>query len=304
MKSTKNKSILLSTPTYRGKDYCFPDYLEGVMNLEVPAGYDVDFLIVENDIDRNNIEYYLKLADRLEGTGITLSRCMAGGNEFRGHVRLTLLYNYIRGYLLYFGYDYLFNVESDMILQPDTLVKLVDTFEKANSLKSRLKRFGRKCGAVTAVTSYPPDKNVPTAGGNTMVGNSFKEGEHRIFHDRQFMSMLCNGKVGWITVDVPMTRATGFAPQWTCFNPADIGKLIRQKKFPVITTAGLGCIFIDSRVFKNLFFRINSIYDWSCDLYFVPDIKKRGYDTILDPRVWPKHNWSDIGGDPAKASWQ
>jgi hypothetical protein len=304
MKAKPTKSILISTPTYRGKDYCWKEYIDGILNLDVPEGYSVDTLIVENDVDRNAIDYYVTLADRLEGTGITLSRCMAGGNEFRGHVRLTLLYNYIRGYLLYFGYDYLFNVESDMVLKPDTLTTLVKTMEEANTLKARLKRHGRKCGAVTAVTSYPPNKDQPNAGGNTMIGTMFKEGEHRVFHNKQFMSMLVNGKVGWITVDVPMLRATGFSPQWVCYTPADIGRLIRAKKFPVIKTAGLGCILIDSKVFKDLYFRVNSIYDWSCDLYFVPDIKKKGYDTIVDPRVWPKHLYSDIQGDPAKASWQ
>ncbi|VVB53415.1 Uncharacterised protein [uncultured archaeon] len=305
----KSKSILVSTPTHKLKDYCWEDFLNGILDQEIPDGYSVDFLIADNTIDLLDVEYYVKLADRLKGTGIVVTH-FGFDNRFSPTIRLTAIYNYIRGYWKAMNHDMLLIVESDVILEkPDYIKKLVETYESENKWWKRL--FGKAVGAVTGVTDYTTKKLTKEAidklecegilyldagtpkDQDTMIMKELSVDLMKPQDDFQLMPMVLDGKTGWIPVRVPHWRAGGSSVTYRAYHQSEMR--FYQKKGAPFEVAGcpLGCILIDGKALNKTTFRFVPGMDNACDVFFAYDIIKAGYKIICDPRVWPEHRHSD-----------
>lgn len=108
--------ILVGITTYKGKDYIIDDCYEAIRNLDYPSDR-IDVLIVDNTDD--NARY----AHQLERRGLRRVAWTPRGKNSR--VALTKSQNFIRRKVLGGDYDYLFFVESDLIIPKNHLKKLV-----------------------------------------------------------------------------------------------------------------------------------------------------------------------------------
>lgn len=120
-------NILIGTPIHECKDYAMERWLENVSKLEYPA----DFLMVDNS---PGLEYVEKVKGYCAKYGITSYNIehleinqAQGADERVGRSR-----EIIRQEILSKKYDAWFSWESDQIIPPNTLDRLVQLMEKGN----------------------------------------------------------------------------------------------------------------------------------------------------------------------------
>jgi len=122
--------VLIATPTYYGKEYCIGAYVNSLNNLNA-EGCDVEFLCIETrkkkspTVDKALDEIkYKKTIIRLYSKTIQLSS------------RQILAYSYDIIFITADAehFDYLFVVESDVIIPQDALQKLISTSKKYNCI--------------------------------------------------------------------------------------------------------------------------------------------------------------------------
>ncbi|MEM4263448.1 MAG: hypothetical protein QW666_00950 [Candidatus Woesearchaeota archaeon] len=107
-----NPKILIGCPTWEGKKYCLKEYAEAIKKLD----YDnFDVLIVDNSKD----DSYL---NEIKKAGFN---AVKGPWHEKARDRIIESRNLIKEYALKNGYDYFFSLEQDVIVQPDTLKKLL-----------------------------------------------------------------------------------------------------------------------------------------------------------------------------------
>lgn len=109
--------ILIASPTFEGKDYCFQRYYDSVKALTYP---NFDLFLVDNS---KTAEY----SERLRSIGIDVAK-----TPQRERVRDSIVEgrNLIRQKVLDEGYDYLFSLEQDVLPPPDAIERLLSHGEK------------------------------------------------------------------------------------------------------------------------------------------------------------------------------
>jgi hypothetical protein len=110
--------ILVATPTYEGKNYCLPQFIDNVSKFTYPKSR-WDFMIFDNSSSPNNAEYINKTYGvkvhwkDYEGCGII--------------EKLALTHEAIRLHAINNHYDYLLHLESDVFPQEDVIEQLLWT---------------------------------------------------------------------------------------------------------------------------------------------------------------------------------
>lgn len=112
----KLPKILIFTPIYDAKDYCLTAFLNKVKEIKYP---NKDHIFIDNSKD---ISYYRKLKIRLEPMGISVYHIQRGNNSREALARAQ---NFARNKMLEGNYDYLFSLESDIMIEPNTIEKLL-----------------------------------------------------------------------------------------------------------------------------------------------------------------------------------
>jgi GT2 family glycosyltransferase len=111
--------VLVGVTTYQAKDYIFDNCMKHIAQLDYPKNR-LDVVIVDNSKSPN---YFYKLMRRgYKG----LYRVERGANSREA---ITKAQNKIRKILLSSDYDYLLFIESDLLVPPDTLKRLL-SYEK------------------------------------------------------------------------------------------------------------------------------------------------------------------------------
>jgi len=106
--------ILIACPTYDGKKYALKEWVKALKKLEF-AKHKVDFLVV----DTSKNEDYKK---ELENCGLRVERINLEENPKDNVLNAR---NLIREICIKEDYDYLFSLEQDVIIEPNTLLRLL-----------------------------------------------------------------------------------------------------------------------------------------------------------------------------------
>jgi hypothetical protein len=110
--------ILVATPTYEGKNYCLPEFIDNVANFTYPKSR-YDFMIFDNSSTPKNAEYINKefgvKCHWKDYSGMTIIEKLAQTHEA------------IRVHAINNNYDYLLHLESDVFPPEDVLEQLLWT---------------------------------------------------------------------------------------------------------------------------------------------------------------------------------
>jgi GT2 family glycosyltransferase len=106
--------VLVFTVTYEGKDYCFKEFLEHAKKLTYK---NKRHIFIDNS---HNMHYYLKL----QSLGLEVYRTERGNNTREAIARSQ---NLARKIALDEGYDYILSLESDVMVCPDVIERLMGT---------------------------------------------------------------------------------------------------------------------------------------------------------------------------------
>lgn len=104
--------VLVGCPTYEGKAYILKQYALSVRAIDHD---DYDILLIDNSPDEG-------YGERIRDLGLPVQR-----GEWHENVkeRLVLARNMLRDHALEHGYDYFFSLEQDVIVDPQTLTRLL-----------------------------------------------------------------------------------------------------------------------------------------------------------------------------------
>ena len=110
--------ILVATPTYEGKNYCLPQFIDNVANFTYPKSR-YDFMIFDNSSTPKNAEYINKefgvKCHWKDYSGMTIIE------------KLALTHEAIRVHAINNHYDYILHLESDVFPPDDVLEQLLWT---------------------------------------------------------------------------------------------------------------------------------------------------------------------------------
>jgi len=110
------KKILVATPTYNGMEYCFEEFLEHLKNID---SEDFDILIMDNSRTKKFFRKIRKIPrikviyDETKRTKKIMDRLISSRNK-------------ILEYAIEKDYDYLLMMDSDVLVPPDILKKLLN----------------------------------------------------------------------------------------------------------------------------------------------------------------------------------
>jgi GT2 family glycosyltransferase len=125
----KNTSVLIAAPINQDRDI-LKKYLNSLQNIK--AEYlRIDFMFIDDNIDEQSSEILKKFSDKFNNVKIINSKkCFS--NNFKAHEwsagvvnKVTNFRNAILKEAREGGYDYLFTVDSDILLCPKTLLHLI-----------------------------------------------------------------------------------------------------------------------------------------------------------------------------------
>ena len=119
----RKPKVLIGVPTYAGKNYCLTEFIEGLWLLNTD-GFDVRVLIVDNTDDGGKNAKYIEELSGFTVHHLDCSRC-----EYVNQ-KLEWSHNYLREAALKMNADYLFHIESDLVLPPNALHELYVTNEQ------------------------------------------------------------------------------------------------------------------------------------------------------------------------------
>jgi hypothetical protein len=132
----RKPKVLIGVPTYAGKNYCLDEFIESLWLLN-KDGFSCHVLIVDNTDDGGaNAKYIHELS------GFETHHLDVTDAEYVNQ-RLERSHNFLRETALKSKADYLFHVESDLILPVNTLQLLYLTNERIVSAN-----YSLHCGAV------------------------------------------------------------------------------------------------------------------------------------------------------------
>jgi hypothetical protein len=110
--------VLIATPTYEGKNYCLPQFIQNVLNFTYPKSR-VDFMIFDNSATPDNAKMISKKygvnCHWKDYAGCTIIEKLAKTHEA---IRIHAINNH---------YDYLLHLESDVFPQEDCIEQLLWT---------------------------------------------------------------------------------------------------------------------------------------------------------------------------------
>lgn len=286
------KSILITVPTYKDKQYCQDEFFDALAVLEVPEDHTAEVLIVVNSADMiNDNEYLLEIERLLEKKKLDaviahVDMPYPHGNQ----TRLTWFYNVIRGICNVGNFDYDFNVESDIILKPNYLSKLVKEIEKPGR-----EDVGMMCG----VTEYEDDKYKDVTDKNVMIFKEVPLDELDVNHTRYPVPIINNGKSGWITIEAPIVTAKGQMPAVRGYRKPEMLEIAKRGEVFEVQGGVLGCSLIRGEALKKIYFRFNPHWMLHNDYVFNIDLRRQGWRIFCDSTVWPVHRsreWDNAGG--------
>jgi len=111
--------IALTTITYEGKHYAFHDWLCAIYALALPEGVKLDIIVADNS---KNKAYYQYLSQHKWG----FKKVIYSNPKNKTQVEvMAQSQNAVTDYAKLNSYDYIFNVEADIIVKPETLTKLL-----------------------------------------------------------------------------------------------------------------------------------------------------------------------------------
>jgi hypothetical protein len=305
----KKTTILIASPIFDGKDYCFDQWLDGILGLEVPDNVYVDCFLLENTTDLFNTEYFEKVLDKVKPYGDFFALSHVGlTKDMAVNRRLAHLYNYIRGYFLTMEYDYLFIVECDVVLSKYDLIKLWSIIRPKTFLE-RVRVFFKKRFVATGVTYYTPppltekakellskekdliciDDKFISGFGDTMMLKKLVLDETILKSYDEPLPIYIAGKSDWITIPTVPSKSYGQCPDYEAFKIDEVKKMSGVRK---IAGCPVGCLLLDKKVFTKpapLFFRFNSELALYNDWLFVMDLQRRGYEIWCDFDMKPLH---------------
>ncbi|VVB50478.1 Glycosyl transferase family 2 [uncultured archaeon] len=282
-----DKTILLSVLTYEGKKYCQKDFFERLFALEAPEGYRVDPLIVVNT-DNMIIhgEYYREICEYLKENHFPAIVSQTDlPYPYGNQTRLTYFYNVIRGVRNVARYDYVFNVESDVLLEPWHLKALVEVMEDHP-----------EAGMVGGVTEYEDVESGTGDNHGVMVYKKLPLDETALRHVKYPLPVVIGDRAGWVTIEVPVIREDGQITN--CYSYTH-GEMKKMKGARVVDGVVLGCTLIRGEILDEIPFRFNPHLRTHTDYTFNIDVRKAGWKIMVDPEVWPRHwskPWNTPGG--------
>ena len=109
------KKILVATPTYNGMEYCFEEFLEHLKNID---SEDFDILIMDN----SRTKKFFRKIRKIPRIKVIYDET----KEQRNMDRLISSRNKIIKYAIEKDYDYLLMMDSDVLVPPDILKKLLN----------------------------------------------------------------------------------------------------------------------------------------------------------------------------------
>ena len=286
------KSILITVPTYKDKQYCQDEFLDAVAALEIPADHTAELVIVVNtDNMVTDTSYMLEMEELLKKK--ELNAVIARVDmpyPYGNQTRLCWFYNVIRGLCNVGNYDYMFNIESDVIVQPWHLKKLIDEIEKP----------GREdVGMICGVTEYEDEGYEDVVDKNVMIFKEVPLDEMSVDHINYSVPIITNGQVGWIRVKAPVITAKGQMPNVRGYTKPEMLKLSEKGAVFEVQGGVLGCSLIRGEALKRIYFRYNTRWVFHNDYCFNIDLRREGWRVFCDSTVWPRHRsktWSSEGG--------
>lgn len=306
-----DKSLLIGIPTYDGKKYCQEEFFECLFNLEIPDGYDVDILVMENNSNVMDTHYMAELNDFFRAKGYdNISVGHVGvADKYNLQQRLAIVYNFIRGYFNYFEFDRMLALESDMMIGKHHLVKLNEEMEK-------LLEEGINVGKIDAISEYPKKEISPTdqeelerdgifvAGReftnieyNTMIYKKLSLDETNLAHAEEPLPLLIGPKGGYLNVKVPAMNKYGYLIEHVPYSHEEMIDFALSKAILEVEGAPLGCSLIRKEVIQKIPFRYSALLGVFNDVVFNIDLRRAGYRIFVDCSIWPEHKalpWSDM----------
>ena len=119
--------ILIGTPIHQIKDYCMERWLENVAKLRLE--YPTDFLMVDNSPGLDYVEKVKGYCAKYRINNYKIEHLEIGEQQGRDE-KIARSREIIRQEILANDYDAWFSWESDQIIPPDTLGKLVKIMEE------------------------------------------------------------------------------------------------------------------------------------------------------------------------------
>ena len=110
--------ILVATPTYEGKNYCLPQFIDNVASFTYPKSR-FDFVIFDNSATPKNAEYINK------EFGVKVQWKDYSGTTIIE--KLAMTHEAIRTYAINNHYDFILHLESDVFPQEDVIEQLLWT---------------------------------------------------------------------------------------------------------------------------------------------------------------------------------
>jgi len=244
----KDAKILIGTPTRVIKKYCLKEFTEGLKWLEKPTFTGIFWLDNSSDY-----RYMYDLRKDIE--------CIKAPIRILSHTpykpsatqrkRITDAYNACRDEVLDVGYDYLFSLESDVVLRLNGLRKLFDANKDVTSgwykysMRDILGRYN----------SYNLAWRLPTM-------NEFPENEFSYYF-------------------------TSTGKSHSKVNITD--EELKGKGIVKVDYVALGCCLISRKVLEEVKFRWKSGWCDNCDLFFSNDARKKGFDLYVHGGVKAVH---------------
>lgn len=114
----KAPKVLIFTITYKGKDYCFNEFIARANTINYP---NKKHIIIDNTAD-DGLQYYKTLKKRLRNKDYHVYHVERGNNSREA---LSRSQNFARKIALDEGYDYMLSLESDIMCTPDVVQKLM-----------------------------------------------------------------------------------------------------------------------------------------------------------------------------------
>lgn len=159
--------VLVFTITYEGKDYILKEFLDAINKINYPKDK-YRHIIIDNS---KGLKYYNKLKD----LGLDVYHVQRGNHTREALARSQ---NFARKIMLEGDYDYALSLESDLLIKPDSLIKLLGDGKDVVGALYMIGDEGHRVPCVTINKKHP----------NGLIGS-------RLLEPEEFDSFKNNGLV-------------------------------------------------------------------------------------------------------------
>ena len=262
------KSVLITTLMYESRRYCQEDFLNRLASIEVPEGYEVDVLIVVKTEDMvKHGKYYHEIVKLVQDMKFPATVAHFDVNPYAAvdETRMTVYYNILRGYRNTFEYDYIFNAASNVMVEPNSMAKLLKDIEQGTHI------------AVAGGCVVGDDEGI-------RVHKKLPLGEFDLCYADHPLPVTLGDKTGWISINLPVIKDDGKKTSYHLYEQEDL-KLCTAA-FPV-DGVSLECAVIRGDVFDRIGFKSDRNLQHGVEENFCIDVRKIGYGVFCDPFVHP-----------------